>query len=138
MVENETEKAGKDVSVLGTIRRTISSATGLRHGSLTSEQDHKTYVSFDSPEPDLAPPDLPSDDEDHTEDDGIDRSRTEETFGEEEEAEDDYSSGIREIAEMQNRIENQRFAYLLIVTYQLVHIRVDHAPVGNRHICICS
>ena len=102
MVENETEKAGKDVSVLGTIRRTISSATGLRHGSLTSEQDHKTYVSFDSPEPDLAPPDLPSDDEDHTEDDGIDRSRTEETFGEGEEAEDDYSSGIREIAEMQN------------------------------------
>ena len=102
VVENETEKGGRDVSVLGTIRRTISSATGLRNGSLTSEHDQKTYVSFDSPEPELAPPDLPSDDEASSEVGGRDQSQTEETCGEGEEAEDEYSEGIREIAEMHN------------------------------------
>ena len=105
VVENETDKVSKDVSVLGTIRRTISSATGLRNGSLTSEHDQKTYVSFDSPEPELAPPDLPSDDDEASseeEAEGIEQSQAEETFGEGEEAEEEYSSGIREIAEMQN------------------------------------
>ena len=67
VVEDET-KPSKDV--LG-LRRTISTAIGLKNGSVTSELDHKTYVSFDSPEPDLAAPDLPSDDNhDEADEDG--------------------------------------------------------------------
>ena len=106
VVEDETDKQSKDVSVLGTLRRTISTAAGLKNGSVSSEHDHKTYVSFDSPEPDLAPPDLPSDDDedDNIENDRepIDHRHSEEVIEEEDDAEDEYSSGIREIAEMQN------------------------------------
>ena len=72
--------------ILGSLKRTISTASGLRKGSFSSA-DHKTYVSFDSPEPDIAPPDIPSDDDDDNtnEDDN-----------------DEYSSGMREIIENVN------------------------------------
>ena len=78
--------------ILGSLKRTISTASGLRKGSFSSA-DHKTYVSFDSPEPDIAPPDIPSDDD---EDDDDDDGNTIEDDN------DEYSSGMREIIENVN------------------------------------
>ena len=77
--------------ILGSLKRTISTASGLRRGSLSS-LDHKTYVSFDSPEPDIAPPEIPCDRHDDAEDDS----------DVEDKDEDEYSSGIREILDMQS------------------------------------
>ena len=77
--------------ILGSLKRTISTASGLRRGSLSS-LDHKTYVSFDSPEPDIAPPEIPCDRHDDPEDDS----------DVEDKDEDEYSSGIREILDMQS------------------------------------
>ena len=76
--------------ILGSLKRTISTASGLRKGSFSSA-DHKTYVSFDSPEPDIAPPDIPSDDDDDDDDDNTN-----------EDDNDEYSSGMREIIENVN------------------------------------
>ena len=74
--------------ILGSLKRTISTASGLRKGSFSSA-DHKTYVSFDSPEPDIAPPDIPSDDDDNDDNTNEDDN-------------DEYSSGMREIIENVN------------------------------------
>ena len=66
------------------MKRTISTASGLRNGSFSSE--HRTYISFDSPDPDrpesIVPSEIP---EDVTDD-----------------YENEYDSGMREIAAMQN------------------------------------
>ena len=66
------------------MKRTISTASGLRNGSFSSE--HRTYISFDSPDPDrpdsMIPPDIPEDEDD--------------------DYENEYDSGMKEIAAMQN------------------------------------
>ena len=75
--------------ILGSLKKTISTASGLRQGSISSE--HKTYVSFDSPEPDIAPPEIP-----------IDNNVFHNNNTDNEHDDDEYSSGIKEILEMNN------------------------------------
>ena len=86
--------------ILGSLKRTISTVGVLKNGSISS--DHKTYVSFDSPEPEIAPPDIPSDDGDDDDNDEV--YITDEYTHDHDNniEEDEYSSGIREILEMQN------------------------------------
>ena len=63
--------------------------------TLSYSSEHKTYVSFDSPEPDIAAPEIPNDynynDDGSESDDNSDNNE-----------EDEYSSGIREILEISN------------------------------------
>ena len=96
-VEDAEEKDPVSL-ILGSLKRTISTASGLRRGSLSSV-DHKTYVSFDSPEPDIAPPEIPCDHHDDEEEDEVSDVDNDE---------DEYSSGIREILEMNQSLDVRR------------------------------
>ena len=95
MEEEDVEDKDPVSLILGSLKRTISTASGLRRGSLSSV-DHKTYVSFDSPEPDIAPPEIPCDHHEDGEDSNEDND------------EDEYSSGIREILDMNQSLDVRR------------------------------
>ena len=100
--EEEVEDKDPVSLILGSLKRTISTASGLRRSSLSSV-DHKTYVSFDSPEPDIAPPEIPCDhhDVDDDEEESVEESDVDND-------EDEYSSGIREILEMNQSLDVRR------------------------------
>ena len=99
VAEAEVEDKDPVSLILGSLKRTISTASGLRRGSLSSA-DHKTYVSFDSPEPDIAPPEIPCD---HHDEEGEDVEESDVDNDE-----DEYSSGIREILEMNQNLDVRR------------------------------
>ena len=97
LVREELEQNPDPISViLGSLKRTISVTSGQRRGSGSSE--HKTYVSFDSPEPDIAPPEIPEDAFENDDDIDATEQNNEYDVGDD----DEYSSGIREILEISN------------------------------------